>query len=234
MPNASALDFMGTVAAGLLTVMVLSYLVRDNPLFRIATYLFIGVASGYAGAIAWHNVIRPGLVDPLMVRGFEGMKDVTLIVPLILVVLLLFKLSPSLSRYGTLSVALLVGVGAAVVVGGAITGTLIPQSLAAMDTLNPSAVAPQTGETGLERVLNVVIMLVGTMSTLIYFRFTARREPTGEARRSRLVAATAAVGKGFIAITFGAMYAGALAATILVLVERIQFLREVVAGFLAG
>ncbi len=72
------------------------------------------------------------------------------------------------------------GVGAAVVVGGAITGTLVPQSLAAMGTLNPAVVSPQTGETGLERVLNVIIVLVGTISTLAYFRFTLRKRPAGE------------------------------------------------------
>jgi hypothetical protein len=237
MTELPAIDLIGSVIAGLLTIMVLSYLVGDNPLFRIATHLFIGVAGGYAGAIAWHNVLWPGLVDPL-VSGDLLSNSVAAIaltgVPWVLVLLLLFKISPATARIGSLPVALLVGVGAAVVVGGAITGTLIPQALAATESLSPSAVAPQTGETGLERMLNVTILLAGTVSTLIYFRFTAGRRTDGVGQRSRSTAAVAYGGRVFIAITFGVMYAGALAATILTLTERIQFLRDVVAGLLAG
>ena len=49
--------------------MVFSYLIGDNPLFRIAVYLFIGVSSGYAATVVWHHVLVPKLlvfrrVDP--------------------------------------------------------------------------------------------------------------------------------------------------------------------------
>lgn len=238
MPEATTVEIMGTLTAALLTVMVLSYLVGDNMLFRLAAYLFVGVASGYAGAIAWHHVVWPHLFLPITRAGLGALVSpsgiVTLVIPWILVLLLLFKLSPRTTRYGGLPVALLVGVGAAVVVGGGITGTLAPQSLAAMETINPTVAAPQTGETGLERVFNVLIMLLGTVSTLVYFRFTARREPSGEPRRSRWTAWLAFVGRLFIAVTFGVMYAGALAAAIVILADRIQFLRDVIQMFLTG
>jgi hypothetical protein len=220
--------------AWVLTLMVLSFVIRDNPLFRIATYIFVGVASGYAGSIAWHNVLEPALVDPVLNRGFGALLDVTLIIPWVLLLLLLFKLSPATSRLGSVSTALLVGVGAGVVVGGAITGTLIPQSAAAMTTLSPSAVTPTTGETGLERSFSVLVLLVGTVSTLVYFQFTAHRTATGEARRAALVNAVAWVGKLFIAVTFGVMYAGVLMATLVILSERVQFLVNFVAGFFTG
>lgn len=212
--------------------MVLTYLIGDNLFFRIATYIFIGVAAGYAGSIAWHNVIKPTLLEPLLSGGlaevFRPTSIVTLIVPWLLVLLLLLKISPNTSRYGGLPIALLVGVGAAVIVGGGITGTLIPQSLAAMDTLDPIVESPLTGELGIERMVNVGIMLLGTISTLSYFRFSARRDPSGETSRSRLSSVIAAVGQLFIAVTFGVMYAGALSATIIILSERIQFLRGVI------
>lgn len=231
---------IGPIVAMLLTVMVLSYLIGDNPLFRIASHLFIGVAAGYAGALAVRSVLWPGLVQPALQAGLGGLIQptgiLTLIVPSFLAVLLLLKVLPGASRLGTISTAFLVGVGAAVVVGGAITGTLVPQLLAAMGTLNPGAVSPQTGETGVERVLNVSIMLAGTISTLAYFRFTLRRKPAGSASAlgpfallGRLVSA---VGKGFIALAFGVMYAGALSATLLILSQRIQFLWDSLLGLL--
>ncbi len=229
-------EVIGPVLAALLTVMMLSYIVGDNPFFRLACYIFIGVASGYAGAIAWHQVLWPGLGEPIAENGLATFTNpgiiVTVVVPLALIVLMLFKLSASTSPYGTLPLALMVGVGAGVLVGGAITGTLIPQSVAAMTTLDPRATAPQTGETGLERVLNVIILLVGTLSTLMYFRFTATRAPSGETRRTRLMSVIAGGGGFFIALTFGVMYAGAIAAAVIVLSERVQFLAEVIVNLL--
>ncbi len=227
MPGAQA-GLLTSLLSALLTIMVLSYLWRDNPAFRTASYLFVGVSAGYAGAIAWHTVLQPGLVQPLVDRGPVVVTDVTIIVPWILILLLLFKISPSTTRLGSVSTALMVGVGSAVVVGGAITGTLIPQSMAAMTTLSPAAVTPTTGETGLERTISVLILLTGTVTTLIYFRFTARRTVTGEKERSWITSALAYVGRLFIAIAFGVMYAGVLMSTIIVLGERLQELVNLV------
>src|SRR3972149_3329975 len=172
----TALETAGTIASALLTLMVLSYLFGDNFLFRIAVHLFVGVAAGYAGALALRTVLYPRLVLPVLNDGFSAVT-VIFVVSWILVVLLAFKAWPATASMGSLPMALLVGVGAALVVGGAITGTLVPLALATMDSLDPAAVAPLTGETGFERVANVLILLIGTISTLVYFRFTAAPAP---------------------------------------------------------
>jgi hypothetical protein len=203
-------------------------------LFRLAVYIFVGVAAGYAGAIAWHNVLAPAFLGPLRAQGLAALSNVGFLVPALLVVLLAFKLFPATARLGTVSLAFLAGVGAAVAVGGAITGTLLPQGWAAIDTLSPAAVSPLTGETGFERAGNGVILLLGTISTLTYFRFGVLRTPTGELRRDRLTTVLAGIGQFFIALTFGAMYAGALAASLVILAERLQFVLNVVSGFLSA
>jgi hypothetical protein len=237
-------DLIGSLVAALLTIMVLSYLVGDNPLFKFATHLLIGVAGGYAGAIAIRNVLQPGLVDPLVEAGLPGLVDpdllVSVVFPWILVIILLLKVSQSTARYGTLPMALLVGVGAAVVVGGAITGTLIPQTQAAMNSsLSPGVINPQTGEAGFERVVGVSVLILGTLSTLFYFRFSALR---GETETPLAVVAGitipgplnlfAGLGKSFIALVFGVMYAGVLSAAMIVLAERLEFLLESISGLL--
>ncbi len=233
MPDLAALDLIGTIIAGALTVMVLSYVLGDNVLFRVAVHLFIGVAAGYAGALSLRNILWPRLVLPILVGGPSAL-DNGMILSWLLVLMLVLKLSPGTARWGSLPMAVMVGVGAALVVGGAITGTLVPQSLAAIDTLDPNAVTPVTGETGPERVVNVLVLLFGTLSTLIYFRFSARRLPTGEAVRSPWMTLVAWVGRGFLAITFGVMYAGALAAALTVLADRVQFLIGIFAGLLGS
>lgn len=229
---------LGPLAAALLTLMVLSYLIGDNPLFRVAAYLLIGVAAGYAGVVMMRSVLWPGLIDPVLQAGVGGLLDPGLItgvlLPGILVVLLLFKLSPGLARLGSLPLALLLGVAAAVVVGGAITGTLLPQAASAVQTLSPTAVAPRTGEAGIERLANVLIVLAGTLLTFASFRFT-QRKPAGLAGAESMatwqrgVRAAAGV---FIAVTFGVMFGGALLAAIVVLAQRLQFLWGAVLGLM--
>jgi predicted membrane protein len=42
-------DPIGAIIGFILTIMVLSYIIGDNALFRLAIHIFIGAASGYAG-----------------------------------------------------------------------------------------------------------------------------------------------------------------------------------------
>ena len=232
---------IGPITAAVLTVMVLSYVLGDSVFFRLAVHVFIGVAAGYAGAAAIRNLLLPALVTPLAATGLAGLLSLQtvleVVVPLALIAMLLLKLSPATARLGGVPMSLLVGVAAAVIVGGAITGTLLPQSLSAMDSLDPGVVSPQTGATGLERIFNVALMLLGTISTLFYFRFT-RRESSGPAVAptwtSWLLSSEPLflLGKAFIAVTFGVMFAGALSASVMVLAERVQSLWGLAAGLL--
>ncbi|MEJ2561965.1 MAG: hypothetical protein P8Z42_04670 [Anaerolineales bacterium] len=231
MTELSGLDLIGTLIAALLTVMVLSYIIGDNFLFRLATYIFIGVASGYAGSVAAHSVLGPGLFSPVLNNSLQGIFEskniINLLIPWLMILLLSLKIFPGGARYGGLPMAILVGVGAAVVVGGGITGTLIPQSLGATETVDSLLQSSNAEEPLYERLIYAVVMPLGTISTLMYFRFSAKRELSGEARRPFITSVLATVGKFFIAATFGVMYAGALASSIVILAERFQFLKDV-------
>ncbi len=220
MPAISSATFVDLLTGGisfLLTLMVLSYLIGDNPAFRVAVYIFIGVSAGYAASVAWHQVIYPRLFIPLA-TGSLAVRLLT-IVPLVLGLLLLFKLSPRTSQFGTLSMAYLVGVGAAVAVSGAVMGTLFPQTQASINVFNLSG----AGQFWLERLSEGVVMLVGTITTLVYFHFGAKATTSGP-QRSKLVNALAWVGQVFIAITFGVLFSGVFVAAVTALIERMNFL----------
>ena len=119
----------------ILTLLVLSYLIGDNPLFRSAVYVFVGVASGYAAVAAWHYVLLPRLFQPL--ASADPAQLTFVIVPLVLSLTLVTKLSPRIAWLGGFAMALMVGVGAATALSGAVIGTLIPQTRAAMDIVQP-------------------------------------------------------------------------------------------------
>jgi hypothetical protein len=209
------IEFISALIGLVLTLMVFSYLIRDNPLFRIAVYLFIGVASGYAATVVWHDVLLPKLSQSI--TTFNPLS----IVPFVFGISLLAKLSPRTSWMGSFAMAVLVGVGAAAAVGGALIGTLLPQAQAAIDGFDILS-AGNVGEVAF-RLLRGVIMLVGTVFTLASFHFSAGRAADGMPKRNRMIEGVAWVGRIFIAITFGALFAGVYMSALTAMIERLSF-----------
>ena len=211
----------------ILTLMVFSYLIGDNPLFRIAVYLFIGVASGYAATVVWHYVLFPKLSQALdTLNPFA-------IIPLILGLSLLTKLFPRISWVGSFAMAVLVGVAAAAAVGGALIGTLLPQAQAAIDGFDFRSAG--SGPNALIQLVEGGVMLLGTVFTLASFHFSAGRAADGIVKRNRIIEGIAWVGRIFIAITFGALFAGVYVSALTAMIERLSFIlnfiREQLIGF---
>ncbi len=221
-------DFVWTAVAFILTLLTLSYLLGDNPLFRLAAYLFVGASAGYVAVILLFEVIVPRLVFPLIFGN--PTEKLLAVVPAVLSALLLLKLFPRLTSLGNPSMAFLVGSGAAVIVGGAVSGTLFGQIRGAIQpfALSQSSSGLQAGG----QLISGLILAIGTVSTLIYFQFSARRKANQQTSRSTAVQMAAFVGQIFIAITLGALYAGVLAAALTALIERFDFLRTTIQTFL--
>jgi hypothetical protein len=210
------IELISALVGLVLTLMVFSYLIGDNPLFRIAVYLFIGVASGYAASVVWHYVLVPKLFQSLTVLNPLS------IVPLVLGVSLLAKFSPRISWIGNFAMAVLVGVGAAAVVGGALLGTLLPQAQAAIDGFD--VLSAGSGFEAASRLLEGVIMLGGTVFTLASFHFSASRAADGTPKRNRIIEGVAWVGRIFIAITLGVLFAGVYMSALTAIIERLSFM----------
>ncbi len=208
-----SIEVISAIVGFALTLMVFSYLIGDNPLFRIAVYLFIGVASGYAATVVWHYVLVPRLFQSL--TAFNPLT----IVPLLLGISLLAKLSPRISWVGNVAMAVLVGVGAAAAVGGAVIGTLLPQARAAMAGLDVLS----AGSGVAFRLLEGVVMLGGTVFTLASFHFSASRAADGTPKRNPIIEGIAWVGRIFIAITFGVLFAGVYMSALTAMIERLSF-----------
>lgn len=217
------MEFIWTIAAFVLTLTVLSYLIGDNLLFRLAAYVFVGVAAGLVAVMVIYQVILPRMVWPLIYGTNE--ERLLVLVPAVLGVFLLFKLSRRLGRLGNAPMAYIAGAGAAIIIGGAVYGTIIGQGSAAVDTLQ---FAPGSGYLG--RLGEGVIILLGTLTSLAYFHFSTRAGVTQPGRRSGVMQAVSGVGQVFISITLGAVYAGVLLAALSALVERILFLIQTVGG----
>jgi len=220
-------DLITSGISFLITILILSYLIGDNPLFRATVYVFVGVAAGYVAAVAVNEIILPLLLQPIFTG--EAFADpglgLALVVPLLGSLFLLFKISPRFSHLGQLPMAYLVGVGAAVTIGGAVLGTLLPQISATFDGFDVS-LAVERNTNAAFMIVNGAAVLVGVIGTLVYFHFGASQKPDGSVQQNVLVNILSWVGRVYISITFGVLFAGVYMAALTALIERMDSMRN--------
>jgi len=207
--NLGLTDLVGAILGFVLTLMVVSYVIKDNALFRLAVHIFIGVAAGYATVLVIYNVLWYQLLVPLL---NNPLKQLSLVAPpLLLGIWLLTKASSRLSRVGSPVVAFLVGVGAATAISGAISGTLFPQVGATINLFDLGATG-LSGSKLLGWVVNALLILIGTITSLAYFHFGVRSRGDQTAQRPLWIEIFSQIGQVFIAVAFGTLFAGAYAA----------------------
>ena len=225
------LDLIGAIVGFILTILVFSYIFGDNPLFRLTMHIFIGVSVGFAAVVVVYNVIIFQLVVPLVQNPLGSLS---LLPPFIVGIwLLITKASPRLARFGNPTLAYLVGAGAATAIGGAVLGTLFPQ-INASGVLFDFDTAPATGLTMGAYFVRGLIILVGTVTTLLFFHFGMRARKDQPAERPRWIQDLGQVGLVFIAITLGSLFAGVYAAALTALIERMNFLIDFLLPLLAS
>ena len=213
------IPFFVNLIASVLTIMVLSRIVGDNPLFRLAQYLFVGVSLGVAFVVAYHQVLRPAAIG--LARG-DSPSLVAYGPPLLLGLLLLPRITrrQQLSWLANIPLAIIFGVGVALAIGGAVIGTLVPQVL---DTARPL-------QGGIGAIIGAVVLALGTIATLSTFYFTVPRESSS----GRLLAALAALGHWLLMIAFGFFFATAVQTYLVALTERIQFILNLPRTLIGG
>ena len=159
------IETIGLIVGAIFTVMVLSYIIGDNFLFRLAVYILIGAGAAYAAVVVIFDVLLANGSSALaqFAAGIRG-PLVVVVIGLLLGFMVWFKASPRLAWLGNIPMGYLIGVGAATVLGGVVIGTLGPQIVAAgAPVTSPSGGTPESGMT--------IIAAVGTIVTLLSFGY---------------------------------------------------------------
>ena len=195
----------GTAAtwiAALVTLAIWSYLVGERRLLHIAQLLLAGLATGYLALLAIHEVLVPQLVTPLLASG-AGHLD--LWVDAVLVVALIGGTWLP-RRVTAVPAAIVVGATAAYALGGAVTGTLLPQIASGIVTSDLGAGGAVAG----------VIGLAISIPVLLSFLHGSPRSP--------LLSSVARLGRWFLVGGLGAWLGFLLMSRLALLVDRVGFL----------
>ncbi|HUV31102.1 MAG TPA: hypothetical protein VMY05_08460 [Acidobacteriota bacterium] len=216
-----------------LTLAVLSFLYRDNPFYKFAEHLFVGISAAFWMCVGFWTTIVQNLI-PRISEGLSGFFKVPYLpgtynffffIPVILGILLLMRLSPKGGWISRWPLAFIVGTTAGLNFSRylrtdfikQISSTFVPllgrewQGVGVFfSTLDLSA----TGQFVMIAA-NWVIFL-GVFCGLIYFYFS--REHSG------LFGRASRVGVWILMITFGASFGYTVMGRISLLVGRITFL----------
>ncbi len=213
----------GTIIAVLLTLMVYTYLLGDNFVFRLAEHILVGVSVGWSSLQVINNVLLPaieGLLDSRN-RAANG-EFYVLLIPLVMGGLLLWRPWRPARPVTNIIMALVVGTVAALSLAGALAGTLMPQVGASLQPIN-------SGDS-----FNRIVLLLGTLLALWYFQFTVRRPQENEAEAGSQPALARnlsifnrrvhRLGRWSIMLAFGAVFASVFLTYFAALLDRLLFL----------
>jgi len=225
------LDWPRTVGiwfAAVMTLAVFSFLWRDNPLYKVAEHLVVGVSAGYWMVVALWDTLVPKLFASLLpdlVRAnfmpslTTGDRDWFALVPLGLGMLLLCRLSSRLSWLGVFPLAFVVGTFSGLKFVQFVESDLVAQVATMFDPLAVTKLAAD-GTVDLPASvgasIGAVLVLVGVLCVLAYFFFSLEHRGA--------LGAGAKVGVWYLMITFGASFGFTVMGRIALLAARVEFL----------
>lgn len=226
----------GVWFAALMTLAVLSFLWRDNPVYKLAESVVVGVSAGYWMIVATWDTLVPKLAGALVPAWTKAHLMPSLesagvdwwgLVPLGLGMLLLCRLSARVSWLGIFPLAFVVGTFAGLRFVQNVESDLLAQVATMFEPLvvvkhqvlagaDAAVAAPIDWAGSIGASLSAVLILVGVLSVLAYFFFSL--EHKGALGR------TAKVGVWYLMITFGASFGFTVMGRIALLAARFEFL----------
>ena len=216
-------DF-GVWVAALLTLFVFSFLYKDNPLYKFAEHVFVGVSAGYYIVLNFWTVIIPNMWDPLL-KSFTGQGvnagrvgflavelgdyRIFMVIPGILGLLLFTRFFGKIGWMSRWSLAVIIGVYAGIKTTGFAQGDFVAQVQGSLQPL-------WTGDLGTS--VNAIIFTVGLITSLLFFFYS--REHKGA------LGVASKLGIFFLMVSFGAGYGYTVMSRLSLLIGRFQFLLE--------
>lgn len=196
---------IGVWIAALLTLAIFSFLYKDNPVYKVAEHLFLGIALGYGLALYhWENV-KPKLIDPLFPAA-GGQPNYWVLIPALLGLFVLLRMVPRLAWLSRFSFAVYIGGAVGIAVPTVIAGNLLPQLEEAMSPLSGTPF----------EMFSQAVVAISTLAVLFYFFYSLEHKgPLGKVSR---------LGVLCLMISFGAGFGNTVMARISLLIGRFTFL----------
>lgn len=217
---------LGTWLAAFFTLAIFSFLYKDNPLYKIAEACVVGVSAAYWMVVGFWDMIIPNLVAKLapgVVKAWstpelDSNPEYLYIVPLILGIMLLWRLAPKGAWIARWPLAFIIGSTAGFRMIAFLQGDFVSQIRNGIVPLYATVVDPATGAAAFDFWASIrnIILVGGVLACLVYFFFSFEHKGA--------VGKTARVGIWVLMVTFGAAFGYTVMGRIALLAIRFEFL----------
>lgn len=204
-----------------LTLMILSFLYKDNPLYKFAEHLFVGVSAAYSMVIGvWDHLVPnliaklfPTAVTSILPSAANQTPQYHYLIPAIFGLLLLTRLIDRIAWMSRWALAFIVGGAAGFNLPRYLESDFIAQ---VKSTIVPLVVLNDTGSVFWGGSFSNIVLIVGVVCGLVYFFFSV--EHTGA------IGTVSRVGIYVLMVTFGAAFGYTVMARISLLIGRMEAL----------
>ena len=217
MENPNLATALWYTLAAFLTLSIFSFLYKDNPFYRLAEHLIVGISAGYWIAILYHTSLKDLWLDPMAVNfhnlftpggnlAVEIGLIITNIIPGLLGLMMFarfFERAAWLSRW---PIALYLAITAGVALPLYLQSFTVRQMQACMIDLNGSPYM----------IISNLIIIAGTICGLAYFYFSMEHKGA--------IGGMAKFGIWVLMIGFGSTFGYTVMSRISLLIGRFEFL----------
>jgi hypothetical protein len=199
------MNILGIWLAAFFTISIFSFLYKDNPFYKFAEQVFVGLSAAYWLVYIIYSIMLPNLFTKL-IQDFSG--NAILLIPAFLGILMLMRLHPKtqwLSRY---PMAIMIGTTAGISLLRYMKSDILEQVSATM--INPFAASSTAG------VIGNFLLIIGTITGVYFFYFSKKQEG--------LLRVPSKIGIWFLMVSFGATFGYTVMARISLLIGRLEFL----------
>ncbi len=203
-------NILWNILGGVTTIAIFSFLYRDNPLYKLAEHLAVGISVGFIIVVYYETVFMPKVWDNILHKG-----QFDYLIPLAFGVLFFTRFIPKRGWLSRWSLAFLLGAGSGLAIPATLEARVLRQmegSIRSLVTLDSSG----SIQANLLGSLSAVFLVVGTLACLIFFLFSFEHKgPIGR---------VAYFGRLCIMAGFGASFGYTVMARVSLLIGRIQFM----------
>lgn len=192
------------------TLMMLSFLYRDNPLYKLGENIFLGISIGYGWVRMYNITIKPFLIRPVqdMFIDFQA-YDITTFFWLLMGSTLLFRFS---RKYGWVANYYMAFMYAYV------AGITIPLNVQNMFVYASNLMQPIFEQPSLFEITKWAIIIFGTFAALMYFFFSKPHQGAlGKAAKFGILV---------LMVNFGAAFGSTVMGRVALFVGRAQVLAD--------
>lgn len=204
------MDTLGIWLSAFFTLAIFSFLYRDNPIYKLAEHVFVGVSTGYLALVALQQALRRDVYEPLFINAE---REYIVIVPFLLGILMFTRFLRKTAWLSRISIALIVGITAGIGIPATVQGILLRHTYA---TLEPFGIGGPTALISIGDMINAILVLVGVICVVMYFFFSIpQKGPMKVVARTGLI---------YLMLFFGAAFGYTIMGRVSILIGRMRFL----------